>query len=83
MLAEAANRFTSEITLSTTDSDANAKSIMSMLVLEARDGTELTFSASGRDAESALETLVNVVLNFPRELPYDPEDESQPAARAD
>jgi phosphocarrier protein len=61
-LAADASRFNSEVVLSRSGVEVNAKSIMGIMMLAASKGSELLLRAEGRDAEAALdsiETLVN------------------------
>ena len=72
LLARAANRFTSDISITkcgsvkepyiTTDANkaANAKSIMAVLMLEAVQGTRLSVRAKGIDAEAAMEQISSI-----------------------
>ena len=59
-VVECANRFSCDITLSFNDREIDAKSIMSVLMLAAGQGTELVLRVSGEDeaaARDAMETL--------------------------
>ncbi len=61
-LVGVATRFQSNIILDRDGQKADAKSIMSVLMLAASKGTLLTISVNGEDAEDALsqlETLIN------------------------
>ena len=61
-LVGTATRFSSTIQIQRDGQTADAKSIMSLLMLAASQGTELEFIAWGEDAETALqqiETLIN------------------------
>jgi phosphocarrier protein HPr len=64
-MVKVANRFKSEVSISSTvdgrEQRANAKSIMGVLMLAAGQGTKVTFTCKGDDAEAclaALETLL-------------------------
>ncbi|MDG2424810.1 MAG: HPr family phosphocarrier protein [Phycisphaerales bacterium] len=65
MFAETAMRFDSDITVqrSNQDSIVDGKSIMQLMMLAAVRGTELTLTANGPDAETALEELAELVNN--------------------
>ena len=65
MFAETAMRFDSDITVqrSNQDSIVDGKSIMQLMMLAAVRGTELTLTATGPDAETALEELAELVNN--------------------
>jgi phosphotransferase system HPr (HPr) family protein len=52
-----AMQFDAEITVAADDRDANAKSLLAVLALGARGGSALRLSASGADADRALEDL--------------------------
>lgn len=56
-----AGSFTSAIRVSRNDLEVNAKSIMGVLMLAAEQGSELTISAAGDDAEQAVEALARLV----------------------
>lgn len=61
-LVGTASRFESQILLNRNGQEADAKSIMSVLMLAASQGTELSVTVSGNDAEEAwqqVETLIN------------------------
>lgn len=60
---ELANGFKSEIRVEVADGKAAAdgKSVMQMIVLEGTQGTKLKLTASGDDAEAALNTLVGLI----------------------
>ena len=52
-----ANLFEAEIFLSNNADQVDCRSILSIVTLGATDGTELTLSASGADAEAAIEVI--------------------------
>ena len=61
-LVGTASRFESRIIINRNGQEADAKSIMSILMLAANQGTELQVSIDGADAEDAwhhIETLIN------------------------
>ena len=58
-----ASRFESTITLDREGQHADAKSIMSVLMLAASKGSVLTVSVSGGDAEQALSELEQLINN--------------------
>ena len=60
-VVQVATRFTSEVRLKRGSSEANAKSIMSVLSLAAGKGVELTVITEGPDADAALAALVALV----------------------
>ncbi len=65
ILAETAQGFDSDITVRRTDQDdsVDAKSIMQLMMLAAVQGTKLTVTAEGQDAELALSELTELVAN--------------------
>lgn len=63
-LVNEAKRFSCQITLSHGDRLVNAKSIMSVMMLSAAQGSELTLSADGEDAEQAVEAIQKLFNNL-------------------
>ena len=62
IIAQTANKFESEITLTRDDTSVNAKSIMGVIAMGAGYNTQLTLRAEGSDeseAASVLEQLFN------------------------
>jgi len=59
-IAAAAARFQSNITLSLSDRQVNAKSILDLMTLGAPKGTELAVEVEGPDAKDALDAMVGV-----------------------
>jgi phosphotransferase system HPr (HPr) family protein len=49
--------FAADVHVSAGERDANAKSLLSVLALGAKGGTELRLTAAGEDAEAALDAL--------------------------
>jgi phosphocarrier protein HPr len=60
---KAAHTFDCEIRVRKDDLEVNGKSIMGMMMLAAERGAEITISASGADAEVAMEKLLGLVAN--------------------
>lgn len=61
-LVNTASAFSSNIQITKNDKSVDAKSIMSVMILAASKGTELSFSCDGNDeqeAMSAIEDLIN------------------------
>jgi len=56
-----AGRFSSEITVEKDGLEVNGKSIMGVLMLAAEQGSWLRLTASGADAEAALDALADLV----------------------
>ena len=57
LFVQEANKFTSDITVFLEDSEADAKSILDLLLLGADQGSIITIRAEGPDADSALNAL--------------------------
>ncbi len=62
-LVATASRFESKIEINKDGQTADAKSIMSVLMLAASQGTELEISADGPDASEALEHIKALIDN--------------------
>jgi phosphocarrier protein HPr len=56
--------FSADIAIAVDDREANAKSLLAVLALGARGGTELRLTASGDDAPLALDALRHCVAAF-------------------
>lgn len=54
MITTAARRFTSDIRLLSGSREANARSVVSIMALEAAEGDEITVAATGSDAQAAV-----------------------------
>ena len=61
MIVEEASKFRSDVWLSKNGEEINAKSIMGILMLEARKDTELVLRVSGEDEETAVNALMDVL----------------------
>jgi len=57
LFVQEANKFSSDITVFLDDSEADAKSILDLLLLGANQGSTVTVRAEGQDAEQALSAL--------------------------
>jgi len=57
LFVQEANKFTSDITVSLGETEADAKSILDLLLLGANQGCTITVRAEGPDAEAALAAL--------------------------
>lgn len=62
-LVDLAKRFSSEITLQKDQCQVDAKSIISVLMLSARKGTQVSLCADGQDEREALAALVSLIEN--------------------
>jgi phosphocarrier protein HPr len=60
MLVQTASKFKSEIRLSKEDVEANAKSILSVMMLAAEMGSSVLVKAEGEDEEQAVEALAKL-----------------------
>lgn len=60
MLVQNASKFKSEIRLKKEDVEANAKSILSVMMLAAEVGSFVTVKAQGEDEEQAVETIAKL-----------------------
>ena len=60
-LVQLASAYDCDIVLRRGQTEANAKSIMSVLSLAAGKGVELTLSANGKEAESAVARLAQLI----------------------
>jgi phosphocarrier protein HPr len=60
MLVQNASKFKSEIRLKKEDVEANAKSILSVMMLAAEVGSFVTVAAQGEDEEQAVETIAKL-----------------------
>ncbi|MCL1950744.1 MAG: phosphocarrier protein HPr [Turicibacter sp.] len=61
VLVNTASKFTSEILLTYRDKKVNLKSIMGVMSLGIQQGAEVTISAEGEDAESAMVALTDTI----------------------
>ncbi|MEQ8211832.1 MAG: HPr family phosphocarrier protein [Lacipirellulaceae bacterium] len=62
-LARLAEQFNSEITITHETYRVDAKSIMHVMTLAARQGVELTLEARGKDAQEAIDAIAQLVEN--------------------
>ena len=61
LLVRMANEYNSDISLIKSNQQANAKTIMEVLMLGAAQGEDLTVEASGDDEEHAVEAIVQLI----------------------
>lgn len=61
VFVDAANLFTSAVTVKRDDQEVDGKSIMMMMLLAATQGTQLEVIADGEDAEAAIARLTALV----------------------
>jgi len=63
-LVNTASKFASSIELSYAGTQADAKSIMSVMMLAAAKGSELTISCKGEDQDNAMNAIVELINNY-------------------
>lgn len=63
LFVKAASRFASTITVQAGEKKANAKSILQVLQLGARQGMTITIAAEGADEADAIAALTSLVTN--------------------
>ena len=69
LLVKTANKFKSDILVSKDDREVNAKSILSILTLEAKQGAVITVRASGEDEKMAVKAIQKLIeTNFGESL---------------
>lgn len=61
--ANTANRFASSVEVSCAGKTINGKSIMSLMLLAASQGTAITLATCGSDAAEALDALLELIAN--------------------
>jgi phosphotransferase system HPr (HPr) family protein len=70
VFVQTAKRFTSTISVRVGERQANAKSMVQVLTLAAKQGSELTIHAEGDDADQALQALKELIeASFHEEAP--------------
>ena len=62
-LVTTANDFTSSVILTKGEKDVDGKSIMSVLMLAASQGSQITIRADGNDERAAIDALINLINN--------------------
>ena len=62
-LVKSAGRYTSSILISTDSETADGKSIMGLMMLAATQGTTMTITIEGEDAENAMQDIVDLFEN--------------------
>src|SRR5258705_3224700 len=66
---QTASRFRSTVTIVHGSREANAKSLLSLLGLALREGSEITLRADGDDADAALAALTIEIAPFVKRIP--------------
>lgn len=62
-LVQLANRFKAQITIEQGDKQANADSVMALLMLESSMGKHITVYTQGIDAEKAMDAIEGLINN--------------------
>jgi phosphocarrier protein HPr len=62
-LTQTASQFSSEIWIERNGRRVNAKSIMGVMMLAASKGSVVTLETNGADEATAMEALVNLIIN--------------------
>ncbi|MDR2881371.1 MAG: HPr family phosphocarrier protein [Azoarcus sp.] len=62
-LARLANSFVSEVWLERNERRVSAKSVMGLMMLAATQGATLTIETVGRDADEAMDRIVELIAN--------------------
>lgn len=62
-LVELANKFDSEIWLEKDNKKANAKSIMTVMMLAASKGSIVTITTTGTDEDEAMDEIITLIAN--------------------
>lgn len=60
-LVQTANRFLSDVTIDKDGNEVNGKSIMGLLMLAAPQGSIIVVTASGEDADEAMDVIGNLI----------------------
>ncbi|MBU3020944.1 HPr family phosphocarrier protein [Aestuariibacter sp. A3R04] len=60
-LAQLANQFDAEVTLHKGDKQANANSVLGLMMMESHQGEQITIVSEGPDAKAALEAVETLI----------------------
>ncbi|MBQ7612198.1 MAG: HPr family phosphocarrier protein [Spirochaetaceae bacterium] len=60
LIAQAANKYNSKVTIIKSEKEYNAKSVIGVMTMAATYNTELTIRTEGDDETNALEAIVNL-----------------------
>ncbi len=63
LFASTASRYSSQIKVGLNGKQVDAKSVMSLMLLAANQGTEITLQADGNDQQEALTAIVELINN--------------------
>ncbi len=61
LFATTAGRYSSQIKVGLNGKSVDAKSVMSLMLLAASQGTEITLDIDGRDQEDAMQAIVTLI----------------------
>ncbi len=61
LFATTAGRYSSQIKVGLNGKAVDAKSVMSLMLLAANQGTEITVEVEGRDQEEAMQAIVSLI----------------------
>ena len=62
-LAQLAQQFKAEVTITQAEKKANADSVMALLMLASNQGKEVTVSATGEEAQTAVNAICELISN--------------------
>ncbi|WP_434341841.1 HPr family phosphocarrier protein [Mycoplasma putrefaciens] len=62
VIAKEASKFSSEITIIAGEKKGNLKSIMNVMAMAIKTGTEVTIQADGSDADNAIEAIKRAMV---------------------
>lgn len=62
-LAQLSQKFEATVTIQQADKQANADSVMALLMLASNQGKEVTVSANGKDQEDAVDAICYLISN--------------------
>lgn len=63
LFASTAGRFSSQIKVTVTGKEVDGKSVMSLMLLGASQGTEISLHIEGDDQQDAMDTLLALIAN--------------------
>ena len=82
LLSRTAAGFEAKVTFATLAKEVDARSVLSVMALGAREGSEVTVRATGRDAQAAVERLsamLEVITPIEPAAPAESEESPAPA----
>ncbi|WP_439133181.1 HPr family phosphocarrier protein [Pseudomaricurvus sp.] len=63
LFASTASRYSSQIKVGLNGKLVDAKSVMSLMLLAANQGTEITLQAEGQDQQEAMQAIIELINN--------------------